>query len=344
MAATERRRPTMTDVAQLAGVSLKTVSRVVNGVTTVDPAMADRVSAAAAELGFRPNQMAATLKSGAATAMIGLVIKDISNEFYASITQGAAEIAASRNVQLITSSSTGEDVTDESELATIFELCRRRADGLIIVPRGHDQSMLEREIQMGTPMVFVDRAPVGLAADTIIIDNVGGAANAISALVDAGHHRIGMIFDSLDIATLRSRYEGAHDELRRRGLTTDAALVRTDAHGPEASARAVAELLDANSPPSAIFCGNNRATIGAVEEVWRRRAATAIAGFDDFHLAHLMPVPLTLVSYDATELGRIAASMLFERIDGYQGPARNRTLPVHLRVSGTQTLTTGSGS
>ncbi|HIZ34724.1 MAG TPA: LacI family transcriptional regulator, partial [Candidatus Ruania gallistercoris] len=98
-------RPTLVDVAEIAGVSFKTVSRVVNGVATVDPVLAERVREAAAEIGYRPNQMAAALKSGSSTAMIGLVIKDISNEFYAAITQGTAEVAAERGVQLITASS-----------------------------------------------------------------------------------------------------------------------------------------------------------------------------------------------------------------------------------------------
>lgn len=338
MAEIGRRRPTMTDVADHAGVSLKTVSRVINGVTTVDAEMAERVRASAAALGFRPNQMAATLKSGAATAMIGLVIKDISNEFYASITQGAAEVAAERSVQLITSSSADENVSDESELAIIFELARRRADGLIIVPRSQDQSALAREIEMGTPMVFVDRAPGGLEADSIVLDNAGGARAAVAFLAEAGHTRIGMIFDSLDIATMLTRYEGARAEIRRRGLPDDEALVRTDAHVPDASARAAAFLLDLPEPPTAIFCGNNRATIGAVEEVWRRRSPVAIAGFDDFHLAHLMPVPITLVAYDATELGRIAARMLFDRIDGFTGAPRAETLPVRLRASGIHSM------
>lgn len=334
MADITRRRPTMTDVAERAGVSLKTVSRVINGVTTVDEQMADRVRSAAAELGFRPNQMAATLKSGAATAMIGLVIKDISNEFYASITQGAAEVSAQRKVQLITSSSTDEDVSDESELATIFELCRRRADGLIVVPRGHDQSPLAREMEMGTPMVFVDREPVGLDADSVVVDNAGGAAAVIDALVAAGHSRIGMVLDSLEIATLRQRHDGAVEAMRARGLPVDETLIRSGAHGPEASAAAVASLLDSPEPPTAIFCGNNRATIGAVEEVWRRRTDTAIAGFDDFHLAHLMPFPLILASYDATELGRRAAQLLFSRIDGHRGPGRREVLPVTVVRSG----------
>lgn len=334
MADLTRRRPTMTDVAARAGVSLKTVSRVINGVTTVDEGMASRVRAAAGELGFRPNQMAATLKSGAATAMIGLVIKDIANEFYASITQGAAEVAAQRGVQLITSSTTDEDVSDESELATIFELCRRRADGLIIVPRGHDQSPLAREIEMGTPMVFVDRAPVDLDADAVVLDNVGGARAVVEALIAQGHRRIGMVFDSLEIATMRERRDGAVAALRAHGLDVGDDLLRAETHGPGASASAVASLLDSADPPTAVFCGNNRATIGAVEEIWRRQTDVAIGGIDDFHLAHLMPISLTLGAYDATELGRQAARLLFSRIDGHRGPGRREKLPIVVRSSG----------
>lgn len=327
-------RPTMVDVAKIAGVSFKTVSRVVNGVSTVDPVLAERVQDAAAELGYRPNQMAAALKSGSSTAMIGLVIKDVSNEFYAAITQGTAEIAAERGVQLITACSDEEEVSEDLELATIFELCRRRADGLIIVPHSPDQSSLAGEVAMGTPMVFVDRAPSGLAADSVVIDNAHGAALAISHLADQGHERIGMVFDSLDITPMQERLDGARGQLQQLGLPTDTSLCRTGVHGPDASARAVADLLDSPDPPAAIFCGNNRATIGAVEEIWRRQADVAIAGFDDFKLAHLMPLPLTLVSYDAAALGREAARLLFARIDGDTAPQQHLILPVALRESG----------
>ncbi|WP_147917108.1 LacI family DNA-binding transcriptional regulator [Ruania zhangjianzhongii] len=331
-------RPTMVDVAKIAGVSFKTVSRVVNGVATVDPVLADRVREAAAEIGYRPNQMAAALKSGSTTAMIGLVIKDVSNEFYAAITQGTSEVATERGVQLITACSPEEEVSEDAELATIFELCRRRADGLIVVPHSPDQSSLAREVAMGTPMVFVDRAPRGLAADSVVLDNARGAALAIHHLADQGHERIGMVFDSLAITAMQQRLDGARQQLRQLSLTTEHGLCRTGVHGPEASARAVAELLDRPDPPSAIFCGNNRATIGAVEEIWNRGADVAIAGFDDFRLAHLMPLPLTLVSYDATALGREAARLLFARIDGDTGPPRDLVLPVTLRQSGIRPL------
>lgn len=329
-----RRRPTMVDVAERAGVSFKTVSRVINGVSSVDKEMAERVRVAATELGYRPNQMAATLKSGAATAMIGLVIKDISNEFYAAITQGAAEIAGQRGVQLITSSTPDEEVSVRSEENTIFELCRHRVDGLLIVPRSHDQSTLGREMEMGTPMVFVDRRPVGLAADSVVIDNEAGSSMGIEHLAARGHTRIGMIFDSLDIATMRLRHDGARATMTSLGLGVDDALVITDVHGPDASAEAAARLVASDNPPTAIFCGNNRATLGVVEEVWRRGVDVAIVGFDDFVLAHLLPVPITLIAYDAMELGRAAARMLFERIDGLTGPPREIVIPVSLKESG----------
>lgn len=327
-------RPTMVDVAKLAGVSFKTVSRVVNGVSTVDPVLAGRVREAAGEIGYRPNQMAAALKSGSSTAMIGLVIKDVSNEFYAAITQGTSEVATERGVQLITACSPEEEVSEEVEQATIFELCRRRADGLIIVPHSPDQSGLAREAAMGTPMVFVDRAPRGLAADSVVLDNARGAALAISHLADQGHERIGMVFDSLAITAMQQRLDGARRQLEQLSLATDQGLCRTGVHGPQASARAVADLLDQPDPPTAIFCGNNRATIGAVEEIWARGTDVAIAGFDDFKLAHLMPLPLTLVSYDAEALGREAARLLFARIDGDTAPPRDLVLPVALRQSG----------
>ena len=126
------RRPTLHDVAGEAGVSIKTVSRVVNN-QPVSPERTQRVRDAIVRLGYRPNQLASTLKSGAATSTIGLVLKDISNEFYASITLGVASIARSKSTQLITAAS-DEDIDSEEELGLIFDLCRRRVDGMIIIP------------------------------------------------------------------------------------------------------------------------------------------------------------------------------------------------------------------
>ena len=210
------RRPTLHDVAQQAGVSIKTASRVVNNVTTVDAALTERVREAISRLGYRPNQLASTLKSGAATSMIGLVLKDISNEFYASIALGVSSVASARTTQLITAAS-DEDIDSEQELGLIFDLCRRRVDGMIIIPRGGDYAALRTEIDMGTPMVFLDREADGLVADSVLLDNAGGARAAATRLAELGHRRVGLVIHSLDLSPSAPATTGSWRGSRRRG-------------------------------------------------------------------------------------------------------------------------------
>jgi len=308
-----RRRATMTDVARVAGVSLKTVSRVVNGMSSVDEGMAGRVRAAAMELGFRANFAASTLRSGSSSATIGLLIKDLSNEFYATIASGVAEVARAHHTQLITAHS-GENAEDEMD--AIFDLCRRRVDGLLIVPTGGDHSSLRSEIDLGIPMVFLDREPVGLDADSVTIDNYSGARAATLTLIAEGHSRIGVLMDTLNMPTMRQRVDGIQAACVSTGLPWDDSLLVTNVRGPEEARLAVGRLLLLDSPPTAFFCGNNRSSIGALRTLWERQSTEALVAFDDFALAELMPRPFRVLRYDNRALGTLGAELLFRRING----------------------------
>lgn len=329
----EARRPTLHDVAALAGVSIKTVSRVVNEVATVDEGIATRVRDAVAHLGYRPNQLASRLRSGAPTATIGLVLKDISNEFYSAITLGVASAARTRSTQLITAAS-DEDIDADEELDLIFDLCRRRVDGMIVIPRGGDYSALRPEIELGTPMVFLDRHPEELAVDSIVLDNAGGSRSAIQRLVELGHRRIGLIFHELELEPIRERLRGAREALADAGIDEDSNLLVTGVRDPDTARETAARMLALDEPPTAIFCAYNRLTEGAVTAVWERGASTVVAGFDDFRFSALVPVPLVLVAYDAQLYGRTAAELLFGRIGGDRSETRKVTLPTSIVETG----------
>jgi LacI family transcriptional regulator, galactose operon repressor len=329
------RRPTVIDVARAAGVSVKTVSRVINNVPTVNPQIAERVLAAVADLGFRRNDMARNLRSGDKAASIGLIIEDFANPFYSTITAAVQEVAAQHDALLITASS---EEDPERERRFLLAMCDRRVDGLLVVPAGSDHAYLRPEVEMGVPAVFLDRPPVGLHVDAVLLDNAGGARSGIGALLDRGHHRIALLVDSLSIHTMRERLAGAEAALEAAGIPHDPELVRYDLHEPGATARAIAEMLAAPSPPTAFFCGNNRITVGAVQELWRHGSDAALVGFDDFELAHLMPRPLTVISYDTRQLGRIGAEMLFRRIDGQRPRPSTIILPTQLVERGVPTV------
>lgn len=326
------RRATMTDVARQAGVSLKTVSRVVNGVASVDPEMARRVQEAAQALGYRPNFAASVLRSGSSTATIGLLIKDLRNEFYATIAAAVADVARAHGYQLITSYS-GENPAEE--LDAVLDLCRRRVDGLLIVPTSGDHSGLRTEMDLGTPMVFLDRRPEGLPADAVVLDNVAGARDGAGLLLDEGHTRIGVLIDTLKMPTMAARLDGVRQAYAERGLPFDEALVFHNVSSPELAAARMAEILATAEPPSAFFCGNNRSGMGALRALWAHGRTEPLVCFDDFHLSELMPRPVTVIGYDNYALGELGARLLFRRISGERFAPETVVLPTEVRRRGT---------
>ena len=317
----------MVDVARHAGVSLKTVSRVINDAPYVQQALIDKVLASAAELGFRPNRLASTLRSGQPTATIGLLIEEIANPFYSTVAHVTAEVARANDTLLITASS---EEDPEREHRLLRDLCSRRVDGLLVVPAGDDHSFLRAEVDMGVPVVFFDRPASGLTADTVLLDNRGGSRAAVQKLLSAGHRRIAFLLDSIGIYTMRERLAGAREALAQAGLGLDEELVRDGVREPIGAAKATADMLDHRDPPTAFFTLNNRITVGALEELWRQGNDAALVGFDDFELSHLMPRPFTVIGYDVRDYARTAAELLFERINLGQSQPRTVVLPTQL--------------
>ncbi|SEG53299.1 transcriptional regulator, LacI family [Actinacidiphila yanglinensis] len=319
----------MTDVAREADVSLKTVSRVVNGVSTVDPEMAARVRAAVARLGFRRNSMARDLRTRSTSATVGLLIEDLANPFYAGIAAAAAQCALENDTLLITASSE-EDADRERRL--LLQMCERRVDGLLVVPAGStaDHVYLRTEIEMGTPAVFLDRPPTNVRADTVLIDNAAGARSAIEHLTARGHERIGVLSDWLSIHPMSERLSAAEAALERAGAPYRPDLIRFGLHHVPDTEAAVEEMLTGPQPPTALFALNNRLTLGVLSALNRLGRDVAVVGFDDFETAGLMAYPLTVVSYDARAMGRIGAELLFERIGGDASRPRTVVIPTTL--------------
>lgn len=303
-------RPTMVDVAAAAGVSLKTVSRVINSEPNVDAAMSARVQEAIGRLGYHRNALAASLRSGT-NDTIGFVSADLTNTFYMEVAAALSSVAVKRGMHVVMASSE-EDPATERRLA--LDLCMRRVGGLIVVPTASDHSYLAPEVERGTPVVFLDRPGTGISADAVLIDNRGGARAAVAELLDAGHRRVAILLDATEIFTMRERRDGALEAFAAAGVVADPALIVTGLHTPAAARAAMERLLDASAPPTAVFCGNNRATIGALEAILPRSADVAVTGFDDFELSGLLPRRIRIVAYDVAELGTRAATVLLDRI------------------------------
>jgi LacI family transcriptional regulator len=328
-----RLRPTMRDVAERAGVSLKTVSRVINEEPGVAGPTAERVGAAIAAMGFQRNDLARSLRQGRSSATIGLVIEDMGNPFYSSIAQAVEEASSDRGRMLITASCE-EDPAREREL--VQALLRRRVDALLLVPASRDHGYLERDAADGTPVVFVDRPAGGIDADAVLLDNHGGACRAIEHRLAQGHRRIACVADPDRLYTSGERLRGYRDAMAGAGVPVEPALVRLGSHDAVQAEAVVRELLalPPDSRPTAIFSGNNRHTVGALRALRGLEREIALVGFDDFELADLLAMPTTVVRHDSQQLGRHAAALAFMRLDGRDGPPRQVVVPTELVVRG----------
>lgn len=221
-----RQRPTMRDVAALAGVSIKTVSRVVNGESGVSAEMSHKLEQAVRQLDFRPNLAASNLRrSGRKTETVGLMLEDVANPFSSAVHRAIGDAAGERGIAVL---ATSLDEDPERERAVARTMIGRRVDGLVIVPTGTDQSYLRKEIQAGISAVFIDRPPGFLDADTVLATNREGAREAVAHLVAGGHRRIAFLGDLRKIATASDRYKGYVDALGAAGLEVDERLVHTE--------------------------------------------------------------------------------------------------------------------
>src|SRR5688572_7541040 len=251
----------MRDVAGAAGVSLKTVSRVINGEAAVAPATAARVTGAIAELGFERNDLARSLRNGHSSGTLGLVIEDVGNPFYSVVAQAVEDAARLRGLLLITASAR-EDPDREYELVTALR--RRRVDAMLVVPIADDHRYLLRNGDH-VSTVFLDRPPQKIEADTVLADDRAGARRATEHLLAHGHERIALLGEDAGLYTARERVAGYREALSAGGLT-DRGLVRMGNHDAAAAEAAVASLLalEADERPTAILAANNRNTVGAV--------------------------------------------------------------------------------
>ena len=326
----------MRDVAALAKVSLKTVSRVVNGETGVTPRLAKRVMTARDRLGYRHDLTASSLRrSDGRSLTIGVVLEDVSNPFASTLHRAIEDVAVERRV-LVLAGSSDEDEDRERQLVSAF--VSRRVDGLIIQPSSHDHSYLHTERRAGTPVVFVDRPPSFLDADAVVTDNAAGIRGAVRHLVEQGHRRIAYLGDMRSIATAAERHQGYVEELAEQKIGVDATLVRLDLRGIEKAEAAAREVLARPQRPTAIIAGQNLITIGAFRalralDLHRR---VALVGFDDFLLADLLAPGITVIAQDPAAIGRTAAAVLFRRLDGDRSPSQVHTVR-------TRMITRGSG-
>jgi LacI family transcriptional regulator len=328
----------MRDVAALAGVSLKTVSRVINGETTVADDLAARVQKAADALDYRPNLAASNLRrSDGRTRTIGLLLEDVANPFSSALHR-AVENAAQRRGVAVLAGSLDEEPAREREM--VETLVARRVDGLILVPTADDHGYLVNERRAGFGVVFADRPPQHLAADVVRSDSEAGAAEGVAHLLAQGHRRVAYLGDLLSIQTAAARFAGYTAAVARAGLTVDQRLVVHDLHTSDQAELAVARLLAGADRPTALFTSQNLVTIGAMRALraLALQREIALVGFDDFLLADLLEPAITVIAQAPATIGEVAAELLFRRLDGGGGPYVEHIVPTRLIARGSGEL------
>jgi len=331
----------MKNVADLAGVGIKTVSRVINSEPHVSEETIARVRRAAEQLQYQPDIQAGNLRrADRRTDTLGLLIGSVANPFSAAVHRAVEDAALERHVAVFASSL---DEDPERELSSINAFLRRRVDGLILTTIQPSQAYLGVQIDQGIPIVFVDRRPNGILADTVLTENAEGAAGAVEHLLAGGHRRIAYLGDDENIFTARERKRGYLAAMRGRGAAIDDRLIVDNLDDEAKAAAAVARLLTLAERPTAIFSAQNLITIGVITALRSagESARIALVGFDDVPMAALLEPAVTVVAQDPASIGAIAARRIFDRLDGLDEPAREFIVPTRLIVRGSGEITPG---
>jgi LacI family transcriptional regulator len=319
-------RATVYDVARVSGVSIKTVSRVVNGSSQVSPSTRERVLAAVAELGYVRNPIAHSLRTGSSDT-IGIIVDSISDHFFSALVSVVEERVLAKGFSVLIGS-TGRD--PQRERGQVNRMLHQRVAGLLLAPNDSDHSYL-MDAAGDLPMVLIDRGWELPGFDTVGVQDREGGRTATEHLLKYGHRRIAFLGESGVLETIRSRRQGYSEALADAGIPADERLIRSDCSEATGSALAVLDLLSLAEPPTAIFSSNPRASLGAVSALHRAgRTDVAIVSFGDFDLAESLNPAISIVDQDPVPIATAAADRLLDRMTGNAGPGAQTVLPVRL--------------
>lgn len=323
---------TMGDVAKRAGVSVTTVSHVLNGTRKVEPETERAVKAAMAEAGYTPNTLARAL-ARSRTNTIGVAISAVSNHYFNDIVRAVENEAAHHGVMIFLSD-TRDDV--EHELRIVKALHERRVDGLILAPAADPEGKVLRYLEQNKlPVVLIDRL-TSSNFDQVGVENSMPMSDIVLHLAGHGHTRIGFISGRPGLSTSEERLEGYRLGLRRAGLRYDRRIVASGASEIEPARASVHKLLALADPPTAIISGNNLMTIGVMRALRDLRLEVprdiALVGFDDFDWADSFSPRLTVMDQPCEAIGTMAVQMLMARLGEPAGERQTVRLEPTMRV------------
>ncbi len=324
----------MNQVARMAGVSLGTVSNVLNGSTTVREPLRKRVMEAVDALGYQPSQLARGLRRDRLN-MFGMIIPDITNPFFPAVVRGAEDVAFSNGYRLILCNT---DNDHSKEIIHLNELRTYLPSGLIVIPSDFSDltGQAESYRKAGTAVVCLDRVPKHWKGDTVTSENEGGAYKAASYLIRLGHKRLATIMGPQHLTNAQLRLNGFKRALREKKIQIGSEYIQEttfDQHGGYSKAIVLLKMIPR---PTAIFAGNDLIAFGALQAVHEARLRCpediSIMGFDNLDLAEMTSPPLSSVSQPGYQMGTAAASILIDRVRGDVGTPKHIVLDIELKI------------
>jgi LacI family transcriptional regulator len=326
---TETRQIRITDVARHASVSQATVSRVLNGDARVGVAYRRRVLRSVEELGYRPNRLAQNLRRQR-TATIGVVVSDIENPHFTETVRAIEDYAYDRGYRVLVCNT---DESSAKQRAYLEMLAEERVLGVILSPSDAQGSEIGALLDVGIPLVALDRRVDDPRADTVTAANLKAARTAVGHLVGAGHREIAFVGGRCDVESGRERLDGFELEMRNRGLEprTVVGEFRIDA-----AENAIADVLVEDDGPTALIVGNNLMTIGVLRAIRANSIRVpediALLAFDDPPWAELIDPPLTTLAQPVRAMATEAMELLLERVNATRTQPRRTVHPFELRV------------
>ncbi len=305
---------TLRDVAEAAGVSVSTVSRVLNNDGRITKETRTRVLESVRDLDYKINAVARSLKLRQ-TRIVGFVTPEIANDFFMSVAQGVEDELQRCGYNMIICNSNEDVAREASRVALLLE---QWVDGMIVAPAGPEGPHLKALVEGGTPLVLVDRLVRGLLCDAVLVDNRGGTRAAVTALLERGYRRFGFIGGDPQLTTANERYLGFEEAISAAGVRLPTDLVVLEDFHVTGGYRAMGRLLSHSPLPEVVFVANYFMQIGAARRLYEHGGINDVllAGFDDLDLTSV-PGPAALtIRQPVAEIGRRAARILVSRIDG----------------------------
>jgi len=324
----------LNEVAEKAGVSIATVSRVINNSAKVNSDTRIKVEQVIKDLKFKPNRVAKRLRNkNASSNLLGVLIPDIQNPFYVEVLRGIEDVAYENKYALIMCNFSQDE---KKEKLYLDILQSESIDGLIAAPVNEQDQNVINLLKGGLPIVCVDRGLSGVDVDVVLVENRNGAFSAVDYLAKLDYKRIAYISGLPQLPSSQQRLEGYEEALTANNLKVDKALVKFGDSRHESGVTLCNELLQLPSPPDAIFAGNNLITLGALETIHKKGLMipkdVAIIGFDDMYWSISLNPPLTAVRQPAYEIGKRAAEQLILRINDPSRPTMSMIMKTELII------------